>query len=169
MRLIFSLSFVLALAGCAIDGNSSDGGNAENVVIESSQKSLNRRLAKAIKQHDIVGVRQALEGGADVNGEKGLSLLSFAAGIGDEEIVKLLLDRGADIEGGCLQFTALMSASMNGHTKIVKLLLDRGADIEAGADGCTSLSLALLFNNSETAELLKQRGAKLISERSNVS
>ena len=55
-------------------------------------------------------------------------LLHVAARMGHTEMVRLLLDRGADVNvrdrGGR---APLHLACMNGHTDTVRLLLDRGA------------------------------------------
>ena len=49
---------------------------------------------------------------------------------GYEKIVKLLLNRGADINAqGSSYGNTLQTASYRGHGKIVQLLLNRGADI----------------------------------------
>ncbi len=60
---------------------------------------------------------------------------------GHDITVKLLLDRGAQIEASNKDgLTALHWASSNGHDATVKLLLDRGAQIEASnKDGLTAL------------------------------
>lgn len=57
--------------------------------------------------------------------------LMEASANGNTEIVKMLLEKGADVDffdkrGN----TALMEASDNGHTAIVKLLLKKGADVD---------------------------------------
>jgi ankyrin repeat protein len=51
--------------------------------------------------------------------------LQAASEGGDEQIVKLLLDQGADVnaQGGCYG-NALQAASARGHEQIIKLLLD---------------------------------------------
>ncbi|KAH8598510.1 ankyrin repeat-containing domain protein, partial [Bisporella sp. PMI_857] len=55
--------------------------------------------------------------------------LNSASGNGRVDVVKLLLDNGADAaipnKDG---WTPLNSASKNGHIDVVKLLLDNGAD-----------------------------------------
>ncbi len=60
------------------------------------------------------------------------SPLNLAAWNGNEQVVKLLLDRGADVNStedyGC---TPLHRAAMMGHLSIVKMLVEYGADINA--------------------------------------
>ncbi len=96
--------------------------------------------------------------------------LKNAALSGNIEIVKLLLERGADPnqpeEGIAPRGHALHSAVVKGHIEIVKLLLAHGAhanvEIESSAD---TLSAALgtsgysLKPNSEMVELLCSHGA----------
>jgi ankyrin repeat protein len=48
---------------------------------------------------------------------------------GHEQVVKLLLDKGADVNAqGGRYGNALYAASLGGHEQVVKLLLDKGAD-----------------------------------------
>ena len=56
-------------------------------------------LLEAIRRDDVAAVRSLLAGGANPNaaGGDGLSALHLAAGEGDLEIVKLLLDARADL------------------------------------------------------------------------
>ena len=64
----------------------------------------------------------------------GIVLFLFAAAnVGHHEIVKILLDNGAEIEITDYQFHDVTSfvSSDNGHREIVKILLDNGAEIEA--------------------------------------
>src|SRR5277367_5111474 len=61
----------------------------------------------------------------------GWELLHWAAFCGHEAVVKLLLEKGANVEyksgNGC---TALWWAAEKGHEAVVKLLLEKGADVE---------------------------------------
>ena len=60
--------------------------------------------------------------------------LRLAAKAGDEGVVRLLLDRGADKEkGDPWEDSPLSLAAMAGHEGIVRLLLDHGADVNKGA------------------------------------
>jgi len=87
-----------------------------------------------------------------------------AAACGHLDIVKLLLERGADPnlpeEGIAPQGHALYSAAANGHYEIAKLLLDHGAhpnvEVESSAD---TLSRAISNGDQKMIELLCSHGA----------
>jgi ankyrin repeat protein len=93
-------------------------------------------LKCAVYKRHVVCARQLIERGADFKRRYGSSqrtLLHSAAGLGHDEIVRMLLDRGAladtQDDGG---FTALHIAAWNGCLTTVRLLLEAGArmDIE---------------------------------------
>ena len=51
---------------------------------------------------------------------------------GDTEEVKLLIEKGADVDAKDWKGrTALMGAALKGHTETVKLLIEKGADVNA--------------------------------------
>ena len=65
---------------------------------------------------------------------------------GHTEIVKALLDKGADVNAKSKDgVTALMWASQDGHTEIVKaLLIDKGADVNAKSEkGWTAFDVCI--------------------------
>jgi ankyrin repeat protein len=65
---------------------------------------------------------------------------------GHEAIVKLLVEKGADVnaQGGYFG-NALQAASLGGHKAIVKLLVEKGADVNAqGGEYGNSLYAASL-------------------------
>ncbi len=92
------------------------------------------------------------------------SPLKNAAAKGHIEVVKFLLERGADPnlpeEGIAPQGHALYSAVYNGHYEVAKLLLERGAypnpPVESSAD---ALSIAMDRGNEQMVELLCSYGA----------
>lgn len=96
--------------------------------------------------------------------------LTLACAGGHEDLVELLLSRGADIEHRDKKgFTPLILAATAGHEKVVEILLNHGADIEAQSERTkdTPLSLACSGGRYEVVELLLSRGAN--REHRNVS
>ena len=90
---------------------------------------------------------------------KGATLLMSAAALGQEAIVRMLLQRGASID---LQdsngITALMSAAINGQTTTVQALLDAKADASLQTTiGVTALTFAEHHKHTAIAQLLRQQ------------
>ncbi|KAJ5765777.1 hypothetical protein N7520_005336 [Penicillium odoratum] len=155
--------------------------NSETKVAASSQVMLNiYRYAELYLSEDIMAglhmasffglgdaVEMLLQQGVQVDkiSQDGSTPLSWAARNGHEPVVKLLLDRGADLEAKNHPFgqTPLSWAAKNGHEPVVKLLLDRGADLEAKDDrfGQTPLSWAAEEGHEPVVKLLLDRGADL--------
>jgi hypothetical protein len=87
--------------------------------------------------------------------------LYYVALFGLRGVVKLLLDRGDDVntQGG-LYGNALQAASRGGHEQVVKLLLDAGADINAqGGDYDNALQAASTEGHEQVVKLLLNAGA----------
>jgi hypothetical protein len=91
--------------------------------------------------------------------------LSWAAERGHEAVVKLLLEKGADLEtrDDNSGQTPLSLAAESGHEVMVKLLLEKGADLETRDDnsGRTPLSLAAESGHEAVVKLLLEKGADL--------
>ena len=79
------------------------------------------------------------------------------------ELMKLLLDKGADIAvASSAQWTLLHAAAQNGHSEIVKFLLDKGADIAmTDSTGWTPLHAATQNGHSEIVKLLLDKRADI--------
>ena len=78
-----------------------------------------------------------------------------------EEIVQLLLEKGADVNAKDNDGrTALMFAAEKGHTEIVQILLKKGADVNAEDEyGGTALMIAAENGHTEIIKLLLEKGA----------
>ena len=88
-------------------------------------------------------------------------MLDLAASGGLEEIVRLLISAGADVntkdEFGV---APLAGAARFGHTRIISRLLDAGAEIDATSQmGWTALMNAAYGGEADAARLLVDRGA----------
>jgi ankyrin repeat protein len=89
---------------------------------------VNRRLKnEEVPEHiDLIG---------DVNRMPliwGEQLLHIACQSGFTAVAKLLIERGADINGrNAMYMTPLCSACENGHLEIAELLAEKGADINS--------------------------------------
>ena len=94
----------------------------------------------------------------------GFHPLALAAFFGNDEIVRLLLDRGADVSvvarNERIQVTALHAAAAGNHTEIARLLLAAGAPVDAEQPGgFTALHSAAQNGNAELVRLLLEHGA----------
>ncbi|KAF5694443.1 ankyrin repeat domain-containing protein [Fusarium denticulatum] len=90
--------------------------------------------------------------------------LMIASYFGHRVIVKLLLEKGGEIEARDSVYgqTPLSWAAQDGHEAVVKLLLDRGADIEAkDGHGQTPLFWAAYGGHEAVVKLLLDRGADI--------
>ena len=129
-----------------------------------------RNLFQAATYGDIANVRKYLDLGAniDVKDYRGLTSLQIACARGHLDVVRLLLERGANIEaaGGSNGQTALILASLEGRLNIVKELLDRGANIEAAENmyGWNSLMLASSRGYPIVVKELVDRGANIFAK-----
>ncbi|GES56885.1 hypothetical protein ATETN484_0001009000 [Aspergillus terreus] len=102
---------------------------------------------------------------AIVNAQGGFlgNALHAAAFSGHENVVQMLLDRGADInaQGGPYS-NALQAASSKGHENIVQLLLNQGADINAqGGFHGNALHAASFSGYENVVQMLLDRGADI--------
>jgi hypothetical protein len=130
---------------------------AQRISVGATDTSAD--LSAAIKSGDMTRVSEVLsaEGQPDAPFEGGVTALIGAALLGHEEIVKLLLDKGASVNARSdAGLSALMVASAYGHKEIVKLLLDKGADADVREQGGRNAFLMAVGNgHAEVAEVLR--------------
>jgi hypothetical protein len=125
--------------------------------------TIDDQLLKGASAGDLAGVSQALEQGADVNAkdEYNNTALNWAALWGHAEVVKRLLEAGADLEnkgsGGGL--TPLANAASRGHSDVAQFLLDRGARV---TDDLLSIlqTKVNIFEENREAGMVTEEGVK---------
>jgi ankyrin repeat protein len=113
-------------------------------------------------------VEYFLEAGVDVNNacfeftfeSRDINALLAACLSGSIETVRLLINRGTDLNAKDGEPSALQVAAKTGKGEIVRILLENGADVNH-KDGIfeSALCIASLWSHVETAQILLQYGA----------
>lgn len=147
---------------------------------EQGETSLSRsqELMVAVKSNDIGKVKRLIADGASIDDrapvmgtlDDDYTPLGLAARDGHVEIVRLLLDAGADIcqLNGLMRATAGHEAAYMGHTEVARLLTEQrtgrpllNIDAQGDYNGYTALHDAIWHGHLETAKVLVQAGASL--------
>jgi hypothetical protein len=155
------------------------GAAASLAQAEYQLAALGYVLLNSAGRGNVGQVAQLLEAGVDVNSASidNFTPLMAAATAGNADLVKLLLDKGANtrirtkgapfvespfgsrIPGG---WNALMAGVSSGNPEIVQLFLDKGANVNSAMeDRRTPLMIAAVGKSPEVVRLLLDRGANV--------
>ncbi len=128
------------------------------INIEAKARNGNNALMIASYTGNLAAVQALLEKGAQVN-RPGWTALHYAAAIGNNDIVQLLLDHHAYIDAASPnKTTPIMMAARGGYIYTVKLLLDSGADATLkNALGMTAIDFARAHGYKDIVEGLTYR------------
>jgi ankyrin repeat protein len=132
--------------------------NTKDVNLDARALNGDSALMIAAYKGKYDAVKTLLDKGAEPN-QTGWAALHYAAAIGNNPIVQLLLDHSAYIDAESPnQTTPIMMAARGGHILTVKLLLDEGADLtlKNGA-GMTALDFARTGGFKDIVEGLTYR------------
>ncbi|HTN26238.1 MAG TPA: ankyrin repeat domain-containing protein [Burkholderiales bacterium] len=112
-------------------------------------------------QREVVQMLLAHGADADTVDSRGKSVLQYAADIGDADLARQLIDKGAGVDRAwrMTNDTPLMKAAEKGDIALVRLLLERGADpSKKNILGTTALDRAASGGHTEVALLLMRSG-----------
>lgn len=145
--LILAVAFILPIAAHAeIDGD-------DQVA-----------YTQALRDGDVKTVQKYLNTGLNVNEQFFTwTAIQIAANKGQLEVVKLLLEKGADInyKHPITMMTSFHLAAFENHPEVVKYLASKGADINIKMRGDVSIIRALRdAGNTTMVDLLLSLGVK---------
>jgi ankyrin repeat protein len=138
-----------------------EAGGAKTIRYSTTVK---KAWAAALQQSDLevlrgLAVEQGIVDSLDRYGQTGLML---AARAGQNDVVRLLLELGANPDVTAkYNLSAMMLAVIGGHTEVVRLLHEAGSDqsiLGSGApgfDGKTALDLAEAAGRQDIINLLR--------------
>ena len=131
---------------------------APGIDLEARARNGDTALMIAAFKANKPAVQALIALDAEVN-RPGWTALHYAASVGANDIVQILLDASAYIDAESPnKTTPLMMAARGGHILTVKLLLDEGADATLKNDqGLSAIDLARQFNHVDIVDGLTYR------------
>jgi N-acyl-D-amino-acid deacylase len=134
------------------------------IIAVAAMAQAPEQFYSAIRENNLTQLKALLDqkGSPNITDDREITPLMYAAEIGSVDAMRLLIDRGADVNvQNAFGSTALMW-SVSDPAK-VRLLLDHGAQVNTAAkSGRTALIIAAFTNPSaEVVRLLLAKGAKV--------
>ncbi|MGO8677731.1 MAG: ankyrin repeat domain-containing protein [Limisphaerales bacterium] len=170
-RFLCLLGLALFLAGC---GSSPD--SARQGLAKLGKDFTPASFIECVGNGDKEGVRLFVAAGMDVNtpAGDGITALMIAATKGHTDLVRTLLDKGANpnaamTSGKLKGVTPLMLAATQGRVEAASLLLGKGADFKVKDDkGLTAVDYAMDRAASQgdpgVLKILRDHGAPLLTD-----
>ena len=121
-------------------------------------------LISAAEQNDLLGVETLLKNGANANARDALGNrpLLHAARLGAAEMVRLLLEEGADPNVKGMGFTPLGLAALHGYPQVAEWLLKSDAYVYLRSDnGLTPLMNAALLNHVSVMQVILRHDTEI--------
>jgi ankyrin repeat protein len=128
-------------------------------TVNLAQRDLDDALLSAARSGSLSTVKLLLKLGARATAkDDDTTVLMLAAESGTPEMIKLLIDEGADLDAvNNAGWTAMMHANA---VENVRVLLNAGANMAIrNKNGESALAMAIKYEQPEIAQLLKSRGA----------
>ena len=129
---------------------------------------VSRNLIDFAERNQPEALEKALNDGADVNitDQGGNSALSVAILYGHTDVVRVLVEAGAELNAVTNGYTPLLLATRYKSSGIVRILLGAGADPEAVCEGKTALMMASINGDVEAVQMLLEAGAGIDARES---
>lgn len=150
---------LLLASGAEVNAKDNEGDTALKDAVMAVVKDHNEE--EGWRWGHLEAVKVLLASGADVNAQKkGWTPLLCAASHGTNDILRMLLSKGADLDARTdTGMSALARAIYDGRSETFKILLEAGADISArDNDGYTPLMRAAI-GNADIVRILLEQGA----------
>ena len=136
------------------------------LTVSLSAENLNKKLVNVARVNDLRQVKECIAIGANVNASVHFSghytsALIVSSEKGNYEIVKYLLESGADVNiRNSNGETALIKAAAKKNYRVIKLLIESGADVNVKSGNAhTALIMASTIDDFNTIKLLIESGA----------
>lgn len=141
---------------------------AITLLLLTSFMSYSQKLFKAYLKNDIAKIEQLLDNGTDPNikNKDGVTVLFWAAGDNKLQLIKLLVEKGADVDilNGTGNMTAFFVACGENSYESAKYLLSKGANVNfqvKKAGNQTPIRFASKTGSIKLVQLLLDNGALL--------
>lgn len=129
-------------------------------------QSFNKKLHIPASKGDLKAVQKAIEKGMKIDRKDiaGQTALMYASEGGHFEVVKYLVEQGADVNaesGNAGRGTALIYAAAANKYEVAEYLLENGANIDATTPvhNETALVWAVAFGHERMIKMLLEKGA----------